>query len=89
MDDVGKAARIAAEYVDVVTTSGPGTGQAADRDKIQAMKEVLGSNPLAIASGITAQNIGDYYGFSGLFSSVHGDKQGAVRVERRVVESLA
>lgn len=60
VDDVGRAARIAAGYVDVVTTSGPGTGRPADREKIAAMKAALGATPLAIASGITPENVGDY-----------------------------
>lgn len=58
--DVGRAARIAAGYVDVVTTSGPGTGQAADVEKLRAMRAALGATPLAVASGITPDNIGDY-----------------------------
>lgn len=58
--DVGRAARIAAGYMDIVTTSGPGTGHAADVDKIRTMKAALGATPLAIASGITPENVGDY-----------------------------
>lgn len=58
--DVARAARIAAGYMDVVTTSGPATGQAADVAKIRAMKAALGATPLAIASGITPDNIGEY-----------------------------
>lgn len=46
--------------VDVVTTSGPGTGKAADRSKIQAFRAALDDRPLAIASGITAENVLDY-----------------------------
>jgi len=60
VDDVAKAARIAAGYMDVVTTSGPGTGHAADVAKIRAMKQALGATPLAIASGITPENVGEY-----------------------------
>ena len=46
--------------MDVVTTSGPGTGQPATREKITRMKRALGAFPLAIASGITPENVGDY-----------------------------
>lgn len=49
------AARIASQYMDVVTTSGPGTGSAAAVAKIQRMKAALGEFPLAIASGITPE----------------------------------
>jgi uncharacterized protein len=46
--------------MDVVTTSGAGTGQAAHLEKISAMKAALGDLPLAIASGITPENVRDY-----------------------------
>src|SRR5438477_29238 len=54
------AARAAAASMDVVTTSGPGTGQAAAPDKLRRMKEALGVTPLAIASGVTPENVGGY-----------------------------
>ncbi|MCX5884417.1 MAG: hypothetical protein NT096_00640 [Proteobacteria bacterium] len=60
VQDLDRAARLAVKYMDVVTTSGPGTGQAAFRGKILAMKKVLGDFPLAIASGIRPANIYDY-----------------------------
>ncbi len=58
--DLERVARIAARYTDVVTTSGPGTGEAASREKIVRLKGALGDTPLAIASGITPENVGDY-----------------------------
>jgi predicted TIM-barrel enzyme len=58
--DLARAAALAARYMDVVTTSGPGTGQAAPPEKIRAMKQALGEHPLAIASGVTPENVGDY-----------------------------
>jgi len=60
VEDLASAARIAMRYMDVVTTSGPGTGIAAAREKIVAMREAAGDFPLAIASGITPDNVGDY-----------------------------
>jgi hypothetical protein len=60
VQDVGRAAQLAAEYMDVVTTSGPATGEAADQVKIQTMKAALGDFPLAIASGTTPENVGGY-----------------------------
>jgi len=60
VDDLGAAARIAGRYMDVVTTSGAGTGQAAHLEKIAAMKAALGDLPLAIASGITPENVRHY-----------------------------
>ena len=60
VEDLRSAARIAARYMDVVTTSGPGTGLAAEVDKIRAMRDALAETPLAIASGITPANVSDY-----------------------------
>ena len=56
----GMAAAIAQNYIDVVTTSGPGTGESASVEKIRSMKEAIAPNPLAIASGITPENVRDY-----------------------------
>jgi len=64
VENLQAAARIARGYMDVVTTSGPGTGQAAHVEKIRTMKEALGDFPLAIASGITPDNISGYLPFS-------------------------
>ena len=41
----------------MITTSGSGTGIAADVAKIHTMKKAIGSHPLAIASGITPENM--------------------------------
>jgi uncharacterized protein len=54
------SARIARPFMDVVTTSGVATGQAADMDKIADFRRGLGSAPLAIASGITPDNAAGY-----------------------------
>jgi len=60
VEDLEAACRIAARFLDVVTTSGPGTGHAADVGKIARMKRSLGETPLAIASGITPENVAEY-----------------------------
>lgn len=60
VEDLEVACRVAARYMDVVTTSGPGTGHAAEIKKIARMKRALGETPLAIASGITPENVGGY-----------------------------
>jgi hypothetical protein len=59
-DTYGVAARKASAYMDVVTTSGAGTGEAADLEKVRAMREALGTFPLAVASGITPGNVGEF-----------------------------
>lgn len=62
IEELPELARAAAAVVDVVTTSGPGTGQAADLAKLHALREGLGSHPLALASGVTPENGADYLG---------------------------
>ena len=64
VEDLGAAARIASEFMDVVTTSGPGTGMAADLKKIETMKRSLEDSPLAIASGITPSNVDQFLPFA-------------------------
>jgi predicted TIM-barrel enzyme len=54
--DLGRAATLAASYMDVICTSGPGTGKAADPSKVIAMKRAIPNASLALASGVTAEN---------------------------------
>jgi uncharacterized protein len=58
--NVEMVARLAVPFMDVVTTSGSGTGKAAAVSKVRAMKSVMGNHPLAIASGITRENVEEY-----------------------------
>lgn len=60
LKDIPKAATLAKPYIDVVTTSGPGTGYAADIARIKAMREGLGSHPMGLASGVTPNNVHEY-----------------------------
>jgi uncharacterized protein len=62
--DLAGIAQAATHFMDVVTTSGDGTGQAPEVSKIQVMKEGVGYHPLAIASGITPENVHKYLDLS-------------------------
>ena len=55
-----RAAKRATRFMEIVTTSGAGTGKAAPTEKIASMKEAIGDRPLAIASGVTIENVQDY-----------------------------
>jgi len=59
-EDLGPAATAAAPYVDVLCTSGPGTGHAAGIEKIRALRTGLGDHAMALASGVTAENVRSY-----------------------------
>ena len=56
----GAAARKACAFMDVVTTSGVATGQEADLGKIETFRTAIGDKPLALASGITPENVASY-----------------------------
>lgn len=64
---LGRAAAASAPYVDVVCTSGPGTGFAAAVSKIRLLREGLGDHAMAIASGITPGNVQCYTPFAQAF----------------------
>lgn len=53
------------DAVDVVTTSGAGTGTPPTKEKIAAMKAASGMKPLAVASGISLENMEEYVGPDG------------------------
>jgi len=56
--DDAKLCQNAREYMDVLTTSGAGTGIAIDKDKLVKIKSSVGDKQVvAVASGITADNI--------------------------------
>jgi len=58
-DHYGAVAKGAADCgVDVVTTSGPRTGTPPEVSKVVAMREALGGHALALASGVTPENVG-------------------------------
>jgi len=59
--------QLATRFMDVVTTSGSGTGSAPDREKIFRMKASVGNKPLAIASGISPDNVGNYLDIADCF----------------------
>lgn len=58
-----KSASIATNFMDVVTTSGIATGHSAELKKIETFRKACGDNPIALASGITPENITEYLPF--------------------------
>jgi len=58
---LGRAAQAAMPFMDVICTSGPGTGKEAEVDKVIAMRTGIGSGgSLALASGVTDGNVAGY-----------------------------
>ena len=88
VEDLEAAAKIATQYMDVVTTSGPGTGKEADIDKIRRMKEAIGDFPLAIASGITPENVTTYMPYVDCFLVATGISDSFTELSRDKLRSL-
>ncbi|HUJ63323.1 MAG TPA: hypothetical protein VLX92_32715 [Kofleriaceae bacterium] len=65
--DLARTAGIAARYMDVVCTSGPGTGKAAEVDKLRAMHDGIGDGAIGLASGVTAENVRAYMPYASAF----------------------
>lgn len=59
-EDYARAAAIACRHMDVVTTSGIATGAAADVSKIDVFRAACGDHAIAIASGVTPDNVAHY-----------------------------
>lgn len=62
-DDYALSASIATQYMDVITTSGIATGQSADVGKIDTFRNACADRPVALASGITPENVMEYVPF--------------------------
>lgn len=88
IDDLEAACRVAARYMDVITTSGPGTGHAADVEKIRRMKHALTGTPLAIASGITPENVADYLPWADAFLVATGISRSFTELDPMRVRAL-
>ena len=59
-EDLTSAARVGSAWLDVVTTSGPGTGSAAPLSKLAALRSGMSDGKrLAVASGVTPDTVAD------------------------------
>lgn len=65
--DAGYVARLVMPYLDVVTTSGDATGWPPLVSKIKKMKKAIGVFPLAIASGMTPENVAEFMPYADCF----------------------
>jgi hypothetical protein len=54
---IEKSARQAMGWMDGVTITGPGTGQATDPEKARRTRVVLGDHPMGAASGVSPENV--------------------------------
>jgi predicted TIM-barrel enzyme len=87
--DFAEAACAAIPYVDVVTTSGSATGTAPDPHKIQCMKEAIGRHPLAIASGMTPDNVATFMPWADCFLVATGISSSFTELNPRLVRAFS
>lgn len=52
------------KYTDVATTSGTGTGKPANINKIKDIRKYIDEHPMAIASGVSVDNVSEYKGLA-------------------------
>ena len=86
--DLEKMTRLASDYMDVITTSGSATGSPPNIGKIITMKKAAGEKPLAIASGITPENVAQYIPFTDFFLVATGIGKNFFEIDPSLLNSL-
>lgn len=89
VSDPGRVTKLAVPYVDVITTSGSGTGFAPDLEKIKAMKKAAVDHPLANASGITPENVREYQPYVDCFIVATGVSDSHTELNAKRVREFA
>ncbi len=89
VNDVALAAHIASQYMDIVCTSGPGTGKLAATTKLASMHHAIaGRVPLAVASGITPENVLEVIEYVDVFLVATGISRSFTELDPQLVRSL-
>jgi uncharacterized protein len=66
-EDLHQSCIKATQLVDVITTSGSATGSAPSIDKLENIRQFIGATPLALASGITEDNVRGFLATTDIF----------------------
>ncbi|MCK5536162.1 MAG: hypothetical protein KAI79_05000 [Bacteroidales bacterium] len=88
VDDLETSVKLSQKYLDVITTSGPGTGKSADLVKIQRMCKAARKFPLAIASGITPHNVDEYLPYTRAFLVATGISKSFTQLDEHLLKKL-
>ncbi len=86
--DLVKVAREAVKFCEVPTTSGDGTGVPASVNKIRMLKNAIGDKPLAIASGITPDNVYHYMDYISYYLVATGISDSFTELNPQKVKQL-
>lgn len=87
--DVARAAKNAMPFVDVITTSGDATGSAPTIEKIEAIKQVIGAHPLAIASGMSPDNVQKFMPIADCFLVATGISRSFTELDSKKTTAFA
>ncbi len=66
-ENLPEISRAAMKFCDVITTSGEATGKAPEVKKIRLIRKAVGDFPIAIASGITPENVQEFMPYANCF----------------------
>ncbi len=88
VNDLETAVNISKKYMDIITTSGKGTGVAADLDKIIKIREFAKDFPVAVASGINSQNIKNYLPYVNCFLVATGISKSFTELDNNKLNEL-
>ncbi|MBU4480450.1 adenine phosphoribosyltransferase [Patescibacteria group bacterium] len=83
--DLVKVSKTATRFLDVITTSGDRTGKPPSLVKITTMRNSIGDFPLAIASGMTPENVGDYRDLADCFLVSTGISKDFLNLDQKKV----
>jgi predicted TIM-barrel enzyme len=86
---LGRVTALAGAFMDVVCTSGPGTGKAADPAKPAAMRAGAADVAIALASGVTTANVAAYLPYVNAFLVGTGIERELGVLDPAEVEKLA
>lgn len=86
--DLGQASLAATPYMDVICTSGPGTGYAADVEKVRALRRGARFHAMALASGVTPENVQSYLPYVQAFLVGTGIEQQLGVLDPAKIEAL-
>ena len=85
--NLASTASLAVRHVDVLTTSGDATGSPPSIEKIKTIRETIGYNSvLAIASGMTPENVSDYVDLTDCFLVSTGINKDFYNLDPKKVE---
>lgn len=88
-EDIPRAIRLLSPYVDVFTTSGPKTGEPPTLEKIESLRQALGDKTLAVASGMTPENVDPFLPLVDCFLVATGVSKSFIELDPKLVRAFS